>query len=442
VVDRPADSSPIVPQRATIVVSSTAQFHSRQFRISRSLVERGHQVTVIARWEPGVPWEEWHPAGFRILRITAGPLDGIPVLGRWRERRARGARGDNAQTSTARTSTAPTRRSGTRLATARRAVAPFARSLTIRGLTAAAGRVAPVADLYHAMTNTRIPIGLALARRDGAKVIYDAADIYLDSGELSGLRGPGRWWLARSERRAARVADRVVTVNDAYAEVLERRFGVDPLVVMNCSDLPDPAPVNERRFHRLLGLLDQAPVVLYHGHFYPHRGIEQLVEAIDQVDDAVLVLMGSGPLESEVRAAAGESMGRRVHIVAPVPPEELLGWVASADVVAVPIQPSSLNHQLSTPNKLFEAMAAGVPVVASDLPGMAPIVRETGCGVLVDPTDVLALARAITSIVGAPPAERAAYRDRALDAARKKYNWERQLTGLLDEYTRLTGKRW
>ena len=60
----------------------------------------------------------------------------------------------------------------------------------------------------------------------------------------------------------------------------------------------------------------------------------------------------------------------------------------------MPIQPTTLNHRLTTPNKLFEAMAAGVPVVASDLPGMAAIVRETGCGLLVDPTDPAAMAAA------------------------------------------------
>ena len=85
-----------------------------------------------------------------------------------------------------------------------------------------------------------------------------------------------------------------------------------------------------------------------------------------------------------------------------VPPDELLGWVAAADVVAMPIQPSTLNHRLTTPNKLFEAMAVGVPVVASDLPGMAPIVRETGCGVVCDPTDPAAIAAAIASILDAP----------------------------------------
>jgi len=108
----------------------------------------------------------------------------------------------------------------------------------------------------------------------------------------------------------------------------------------------------------------------------------------------------------------------------------------------MPIQPTTLNHRLTTPNKLFEAMAAGVPVVASDLPGMAGIVRESGAGELVDPVDPDAIARAITRILDAPADEREAYGRRALAAAHEAYNWERQMDLLLAEYGRLTGRPW
>jgi glycosyltransferase involved in cell wall biosynthesis len=73
---------------------------------------------------------------------------------------------------------------------------------------------------------------------------------------------------------------------------------------------------------------------------------------------------------------------------------------------------------------------------------MAAIVRETGCGVLCDPTDVNALAAAICSILDAPPAVRDAYRDRALAAAHGTYSWEAQAEVLLAEYGRLTGRPW
>ena len=129
-------------------------------------------------------------------------------------------------------------------------------------------------------------------------------------------------------------------------------------------------------------------------------------------------------------------------VLPPVPPTELLDWVASADVDAMPIQPTTLNHRLTTPNKLFEAMSAGVPVVASDLPGMAGIVRETGCGVLVDATDPDAIGAAIPGLLELPADARQAIGRRGLEAHLAKFNWETQAAVLLAEYGRLTGRPW
>jgi glycosyltransferase involved in cell wall biosynthesis len=184
-------------------------------------------------------------------------------------------------------------------------------------------------------------------------------------------------------------------------------------------------------------------VVLYQGGFSVGRGVEQLMEAIRQVPGTILAVMGYGALEDVFREAAERPENReRVHILPAVPPTELLEWVASADVVGVLFQHDTLNNYLSTPNKFLEAMAAGVPSVCSDHPGMGPIARETGCGIPVDPADVDAIAAAIRTIVDGTPEERSAGRARALAAAHETYNWESQVRALLAEYSRLTGRPW
>jgi glycosyltransferase involved in cell wall biosynthesis len=101
-----------------------------------------------------------------------------------------------------------------------------------------------------------------------------------------------------------------------------------------------------------------------------------------------------------------------------------------------------LNHRLTTPNKLFEAMAAGVPVVASDLPGMATIVRATACGELCDPAAPASIAAAIRTILDAPAAVRRGYGERGRAAVAETLNWESQADLLLAEYGRLTGRPW
>jgi len=133
-------------------------------------------------------------------------------------------------------------------------------------------------------------------------------------------------------------------------------------------------------------------------------------------------------------AAAVLPHADRIHFLPGIAPDEILAWTASADISAMPVQGDTLNHQLNTPTKLFDAMGAGVPVVASDLPGMGPIVRDTGCGELCDPEDPADIARAIRTILDAPPERRAAYREACLAAARGPYAWERQAAALLELY--------
>jgi glycosyltransferase involved in cell wall biosynthesis len=316
--------------------------------------------------------------------------------------------------------------------------------LQIRSHSRNASRAAPRGDLVHGMAFMGIPVALTVGKRDGIPVVYDARDIHLDARNLARMGRPARWLLGRTERGWATAATRVISVNDAYADVLASRWPIErPLVVLNCSYRFTPPSPRRRLFHEALGLPDGQKVVLYHGGLFPWRGIEQLVEAIRDVPDATLVLMGYGVLEPTLRAwEADPAMGGRVRVMSAVPPAELHDWVAAADVAAMPIQGDTLNHRLTTPNKLFEAMAAGVPAVVSDLPGMSAIVRDADSGILVDQTDVAAIAAAIRRITSLPDAEWQAWRDRCVAAAHDRYNWETQAEKLFDEYTRLTGKRW
>ena len=456
----------VEPQHAVLVLPSTGEFDSRTYRIATTLLARGHRVTVLARWSKGLPREELVPAGYRIVRIPVSAVEGLPfprlfatARGGYRLLRHRGrvrppaaapasaaapSSAAGAPASTATAPATPTRRASL----PRRIYGAFVRRLaiplTIRAHVRLAGEIAPAADLYHGMAYMGIPVALALGKRHRGAVVYDARDIYLEARNMARMNVAARWLLARAERGWAHRSSRVITVNDAYADVMAERLRVRrPLVVMNCSYRFDPPRPPVRRFHDLLDLPPEQRVVLYHGGLFPHRGIEQLMDAIPDVPGATLVLMGYGVLEPALReAAAAPGLADRVRFAPAVRPDELLDWVAAADVVAMPIQPSTLNHRLTTPNKLFEAMAGGVPVVASDLPGMATIVRETGCGVLCDPADPESIAGAIRAVLEGSDDDRRGWSDRAIAAAHGTYSWERQAAILLEEYSRLTGRPW
>jgi glycosyltransferase involved in cell wall biosynthesis len=266
-------------------------------------------------------------------------------------------------------------------------------------------------------------------------VVYDSRDIHLESARFALL--PDRWrrLLARRERRWAQAADEVVTVNVPYAEVLERALG-RPMTLVYNGPLPyDPPDPPESRFHRDLGLPPTARVALILGAVVAHRGIDEAMIAVGDLPDVHLVVIGEGGAKAALEATSRTlPHAARIHFLPAAAPADIPAWTASSDVVVIPIQPSTLNHRLTTPTRLFDAMGAGIPVVAADLPGMAGIVRETGIGVLVDPTSPAAIGAGIREILDAPPERRAAYRDACLAAARGPYAWERGVERLLALY--------
>ena len=156
---------------------------------------------------------------------------------------------------------------------------------------------------------------------------------------------------------------------------------------------------------------------------------------------AHLVLLGAGQdRERLAQLAAEPRFGGRVHLLDPVPPSDLLPWVASADVGAMPMPPRNLNLYLSSPNKLFECLAAGVPVVVSDFPVVRRIVIDDPDGPLgrtCAPTSASDVARALHEIIDLETSAKADLRRRCAMAARARWNWEAQAAPLIEAYGRL-----
>lgn len=458
------------PTRIAFLSYSSGEFDARSFRMARSAIDAGYEVTVYARWHRGLaPVEERD--GYRLVRASWEWQLGVPILRRRARRRIAAAMalaaretakvsggpgsgisasGDAPSAGAASTTSASSQRAPAGLAQRPRRARPFERwhwwvrirefLLRPRGWAAALHDVVEPADVWHGMWVGSLPAVLAMRHRFGGRAIYDSRDVFMRSREYARLGQPGRSILAWVERRWAAQVDRVLTVNDAYATLIERDLRVRrPVVVMNCPATWTPPSPRPDLIRQALGVRAETAVVLYQGRLTAERGIEQAMKAILEVPDAILVLLGFGVLE----ASLGEQVSRapyrgRVHLLPPVPPEDLLRWSASADALVMAIQPTTTNHRYTTPQKLFEAMAAGVPVVASDLPGMAPIVEATGAGVVCDPTSPASIAEAIRRVVGAPAVEREAMRERALRAAHERYNWETQVEALLAVYRELS----
>jgi glycosyltransferase involved in cell wall biosynthesis len=314
----------------------------------------------------------------------------------------------------------------------------------ILGWARDAAAAAPPADVWHGHDLTGLPGALAAMRARGGSAVYDSHEIFLESGSNADRPRVVRRFFARLERRWSASASALVTVNDALARELGQRLTPRRTVVVhNCPPRwtpPDSAPDLIRA---ATGIRPGAPILLYHGGFSAHRGLEELAAAILEpgLEHAHAVYLGYGKRHNELRRlAADPRYGGRLHVLDAVPPDELLPWVASADVGMMLNQPTTRNEWVSTPNKLFECLAAGTPVVSSDFPERRRIILDDPdgpLGAVCDPTDPAAIAAAVRSLIEGPPAARADLRARCLRAAHLRWNWETEVARLLALYDEL-----
>jgi glycosyltransferase involved in cell wall biosynthesis len=226
-----------------------------------------------------------------------------------------------------------------------------------------------------------------------------------------------------------------VTVNDALADRLAARWatGERPLIVLNAPEPPDEAIIESPPdlLRAAAGLSPATRVILFQGRLGPDLGLETAADAVLRVPDAALVLLGFGRgyAACAARDATARYAGRHVTLPARAP-EELLAWTASADVALVPLPPVSLNQRLSTPNKFWEAIAVGTPVVVPrDLEVMSELVERFDLGAVAASPAAEHLAAAIRTILGRDPVDRVAWRRRIAATAAERFGWPAQAAG-------------
>lgn len=283
-------------------------------------------------------------------------------------------------------------------------------------------------DLIHCNDYNTMWIGVFARYLAGSKVIYDSHELWPDRN----LRPEPRWWLMLCERLFVRVAHRVITASPGYSEEMARRYGMPvPPAICNVPELT----AEERA---MLPPARESPgagrEAVYVGGLMRNRGIEQSIRAIAQVPGGRLRLVGPGPpaFRSELEQLVDETGTRdQVEFVPPVPSGDVVRTLADADVGLCLIQPACLSYELTMPNKLFEYVLAGLPVLGSDFPIIGRFVEERGVGLVVDPEDVEAIAAALREMLD--PAANAEFRAAAARASRE-ITWATERDKLVEVY--------
>jgi glycosyltransferase involved in cell wall biosynthesis len=253
-------------------------------------------------------------------------------------------------------------------------------SFALRALMVAR-RVRPA--LVHANDWNTMWSGIAIKLVCGARLVYDSHELWVDRN--------GRWesrlWLLASEALFVRVADEVLASSPGHATAIAARYRVTrPTIVRNIPEARPAAASSPIARRGKASNACQAPLVAYVGGLMPGRGLEQAIDAVALLPDVRLRTIGSGSAAyraSLMARAAALEVADRVELCAPVRPGDVTGALAGAAVGLCLIQPICRSYELCLPNKLFEYAAAGLPILASDVPVIASVVRDEGLGVVV-----------------------------------------------------------
>jgi len=306
----------------------------------------------------------------------------------------------------------------------------------LRGLWALARDAAALRPaVIHASEPDAWLAALVAGWRTGARVVLDVHEHYpsrLDARLPAVLRPLARAVIAAACRVMGRAADAVVAAKDG----LDGAFrGARIVAVRNYA----PAPVAPPRAHA------PGPLVLGHlGAVTRARGWACMLEALVRSGPGTrLLLIGRFTDGSEAAfhaRAAALGVADRVEVTGWLPQAEALRRLRDCDVALVLFQRGEENHRLALPHKLFDAMAAGLPVIVPDFAEeVASVVRRAGCGLLVDSGDAGAVAAAVAALED--PARRMSLGAAGWRAAREDFAWEAEAARLVALYRTLATGR-
>ncbi|MFF0338341.1 glycosyltransferase [Kribbella sp. NPDC004875] len=268
------------------------------------------------------------------------------------------------------------------------------------------------------------------------KIIYDAHE-YIPGVPVVAPRRVAAY--TDLEREFIRDADRVITVSEPLAHWLQRDHKLTKLpdVVLNAPVEP-PADADVKTLREVLQLSDDIPLVVYGGGVNRARGVGTVVEALPQLPEVHLAIVAhANSVTAELLARAAElGVADRVHLAPFVPAEVVPLYLRSASIGLSPLLHAP-NHDIAVTNKFCEYIAAGLPIITSDTPAQADLVKDLDLGAVYPAGDVDGLVQAILSVLA--DRDRIAKRIAGDPALRHRFSWSAQAEVIRSVYADVLG---
>ena len=277
-------------------------------------------------------------------------------------------------------------------------------------------------------TDTLLGCYLA-ARRCRAKLVMDAHELFPEVPEIQ--HKPLVKWVWRTvERQLMPKCDARLTVCQSIADHYKKTLGVEMAVVRNLSrDVTRHVSTDAASFETC-----HVTSLLYGGCVNVGRGVDWAIDALEWLPQCRLVVAGDGDLLEQMKAyAARKPWADRITFTGRVTPEALAALTAKADVGLVMLEDMGLSYRYALPNRVGSFVQAGVPIVVSDLPEMAAVVRRFGVGEVSEELGVKsyelrvkALAEAVKKVLARE------WKDEDFAAARENMDWNKEKQKLIE----------
>jgi glycosyltransferase involved in cell wall biosynthesis len=289
-------------------------------------------------------------------------------------------------------------------------------------------------DAVHCHDLDTLPLGFAVGALKRKPIVYDSHESFPDM--LAGCVHPlVRRALVHLENFFIRRVDLLITVGEKLRTHFDERGARRSAVVGNWKRLEDFARTDAQNLETRsrLGIPAGAMVVVCITQLLKDRKIEELLQALDCREDVYLIIGGIGVLEPLVQVWAARNP--RIRYVGFVAGNEIPSYTCASDVVYYGFDPQNPNARFSAPNKLFEALAAGRPLITGDFGEIADVVRESGCGLILREYSVETIQEALSALSDLKV--RTTLTGNALKYGSAVMNWEKGEETLYREYSEL-----